>query len=114
MPSFHLELDIDDQVIEQIDDGSYLFYSLPFLQDGVTLEVNVTTGTLLISASVNERNPTSDNSAWIFNISGYEKVFLHRNDLQPFFDGPVVFVAVYGLNETVSNFSITVLATTGS
>ena len=75
--------------------------------------MNVITGSVLISASVDEHNPTSENGNWMFNISGYEKIFLHRNDLQQFYDGPVVFVAVYGLNESVSTFDITILTTTG-
>ena len=76
--------------------------------------MNVTVGSILISASVDKRNPTSDNGNWVFNISSYEEIFLHRNDLQQFYDGPVVFVAVYGQNETNSTFDITVLSTTGT
>lgn len=100
--------------MEQIDDETYSFYSLPFLQDGVTLKVNVTVGSILISASVDKRNLTSDNGYWVFNISNYEEIFLHRNDLQQFYDGPVVFVAVHGQNETNSTFDITILSTTGT
>lgn len=98
----------------KIDDETYSFYSLPFLQDGVTLKVNVTVGSILISASVDKRNPTSDNGNWIFNIGSYEEIFLHRNDLQQFYDGPVVFVAVYGQNETNSTFNIAIFPTTGT
>ena len=114
---YYLELNIGDQITEQIgneyDSFEFEFYSLPFLQDGVTLKVNVTAGALLLSASVDERNPTSDGGYWMFNISGYEEIFLHRNDLQQFYDGPVVFVAVYGLNETNNTFDMTILPTTG-
>ena len=111
---FHPELNIGDKIVEQIDNGSYIFYSLPFLQDGVTLKVNVTTGSVLISASVDERNPTSGTGRWIFDIDGYEEVFLHRNDLQQSYDGPVMFVAVYGQNKTTNTFEITILPTTGT
>jgi hypothetical protein len=71
-------------------------------------------GDILLSASVDERNPTSDSGYWIFNISGYEEVFLHRNDLQRIYDGPVVFVALYGLNETSNCVDITILPTIGN
>ena len=108
------ELNIGDTITEQIDDGNQSFYSFPFLQDGVTLKVNVTLGNILLSASVNQRNPTSDSGYWIFNVSGYEEVFLHRNDLQQFYDGPVVFVALYGLSETDNTVDITILPTTGN
>ena len=109
----HAELDIEDQIIEELDNGSSIFYALPFLQDGVTLEVNVTTGIVLVSASVDQRNPTSESGDWIFNITGFEKVFLHRNSLRQLYDGPVVFVALHGINET-NIFDITILATTGN
>ena len=110
---FYLEINIGDMITEQIDDGNQSFYSFPFLQDGVTLKVNVTLGNILLSASVNQHNPPSDSGYWIFNVSGYEEVFLHRNDLQQFYDGPVVFVALYGLSETDNTVDITILPTTG-
>lgn len=83
------------------------------MQDGITLEVNVTTGRLLISASIDERNPTSKSGHWIFNISGFEKVFLHRYDLFRYYDGPVVFLALYGLSGR-NKFCINILVTKGN
>lgn len=79
----------------------------------MTLEINVTLGSVLVAVSLDERHPTNESADWSFNISGFDEVFLHRNVLNRSHDVSVVYVALYGIDKT-NAFIITVVPTTGT
>lgn len=110
----HLGLTVQSEVYlsEELSNGGGIFYALPFLEDGVTLKVNVTSGSVLIIASVGDHHPSSESSDWMFTVVDSVQVFFHRNDLQRSYDGAVLYVALYGINNT-NLFEINILPTTG-
>ena len=109
------EIDIGDHLFEEVVANSGISYALPFLQvqDGVTLEINVTVGSIFVAVSFDELNPTSENNDLSFNISGFYKVFLHEIDINRTHNNPAVYVALYGIEQT-NVFDLVIISTTGT
>ena len=80
---------------------------LPFSDDGITIAVNVSNGSVVIYASDQTTTPNEAFHDWMIETDGYSDVFLDPNELNRTVDD-VVYVAITGEEETNSfNFTST-------
>ena len=90
-------LTISTVITRSIGSGSILYYNLPYLSDGVTLTLSVSSGRIICYGSVSVRNPSESNYNWKVDTTGSEEVYLDPALLSRV-DRPRVFIALVGMS----------------
>ena len=106
---YSLEKSIGEYSSAVISQGQFGYYSIPFLNGGVTIRVEVFSGRVWCYASDMDRNPDSSNYIWRLFISEYGDSYIDPSSLErP--AGAVLYVAIEG-DDTTNNFTLN--STTG-
>ena len=84
---------------DSIVSGRFRFYIFPFLNDGVTIRVEVFRGGVWCYASDTNRNPSSEDYIWRLYISEYNDSFINPRSLGRV-AGALLFVAIEGTGST--------------
>ena len=98
-------LSSDVEVSSSLSSGQRLYYKFAFATNGITLRLNVTTGTIICYASDLIQNPNEQQGyVWKITSSTYIDVFLDPTSLnRP--AGSFVYVALEG-SGTTNNFRL--------
>ena len=99
-----IEKSIGDTISDVINQGQFKYYSIPFLNGGVTIRVEVFSGRVWCYASDTERNPDSSSYIWRLFISEYDDSYIDPSSLErP--AGTVLYIAIEG-DDTTNNFTL--------
>ena len=95
------EVELNTTITNSIGSGEVAYIELPFSDDGVTISVNVSNGSVVIYASDQTTTPNEAFHDWMVETDEYSDVFLDPNELnRPV--GDAVYVAITGEEEANS------------
>ena len=87
--------------MDTIEEGKRVYFQFPFPTDGVTIQLNITTGSVICYASDRYQNPNeAQGYDWKVEVSAYADVFLDPSLLSRSV-GAIVYVGIEGVS--VSN-----------
>ena len=90
------EIEINETVNTAVGEGETTFIEIPYDSDeGVTIKVNVTNGTVTVYASDQTTTPNEAFYDWMIETDGYSDVYLDPNDVNRTI-GDTVYVAIEG------------------
>lgn len=92
---------INETVNSSVGEGETVFIEIPCDLDGVTIEVNVTNGTVTVYVSDQIMTPNEAFHDWMIETGGYSDVFLICSNEVNMTNGSSVYVAIEG--EDVDN-----------
>ena len=108
-PIVAAEIEINETVSNTIEEDEVSYIELPFSDDGVTITVNVTNGSVVVYASDQITTPNEAFHDWMIETDGYSDVYLDPDDVNRTV-GDTVYVAIEGEEES-NNFALS--TTTG-
>ena len=103
------EIGLGTSVIDSIDSGHFIYYTVTFVSSGVTIDVVSSHGEVWCYASDTIYNPNSENYTWSFFVSKYNDTYINPASLGRT-RGRHLFVTIEGVN--ISN-GFTLTFTTG-
>ena len=99
-------IQINETIETNISGGEQTFIKIPYdPNEGVTIKVNVTNGTVVVYASDQIKTPNEAFYDWMIETDGYSDVFLDPNDVNRTVED-TVYVAIEG-EDTDNDFSFT-------
>ena len=98
------EVEINETVNTSVGEGETSFIEIPYDSDeGVTIKVNVTNGTITVYASDQTTTPNEAFYDWMIETGGYSDVYLDPTDVNRTI-GDTVYVAIEG-EDTDNDFT---------
>ena len=99
-------VEINETVDTSVGKGEQTYIEIPYDPDeGVTIKVNVTNGTVVVYASDQTTTPNEAFYDWMVETDGYSDVFLDPDDVNRTV-GDTVYVAIEG-EDTDNDFTFT-------
>ena len=99
-------MQINETIDTSIGEGEQTFIEIPYEpNEGVTIKVNVTNGTVVVYASDQIKTHNEAFYDWMIETDGYSEVFLDPNDVNRTL-GDSVYIAVEG-EDTDNDFTFT-------
>lgn len=91
--------------MDRVGAGKRIYYQFQFPSDGVTITLNITSGSVVCYASDRYRNPNeAQGYDWKIEVSGYADVFLDPSLLSRS-PGSTIYVAIEGVGVS-NNFTL--------